>query len=73
MFGRMDFGSTYTDIKHTYDNFEKWARPQGIDFSTRYFPMSPKITPEPKGTVLIMPPFNFPLFLSLGPLVSIIS
>ncbi|KAI0776646.1 NAD-aldehyde dehydrogenase [Trametes elegans] len=69
----MDFGSTYTDIKHTYDNFEKWARPQAIDFSTKYFPMGPKITPEPKGTVLIMPPFNFPLFLSLGPLASVIA
>ena len=31
--------------------------------------MRPMIRKEPKGVVLIISPFNYPIFLTLGPLV----
>lgn len=32
--------------------------------------MRPVIYKEPKGTVLVLSPFNYPVWLTLGPLVS---
>ena len=67
----MDFGPTYAEVKVAYNNVAKWAKPQGIPFSINWFAMNPQVTAEPKGAVLIISPFNFPIFLLLTPLVSI--
>ncbi|KAI0763342.1 aldehyde dehydrogenase [Trametes elegans] len=69
----LDFGPTLSEIRDAYNNVEKWVRPQSIGFSINWFAMSPKFTAEPKGVALIIAPFNFPMFLLLGPLVSAIA
>ncbi|KAI0353663.1 aldehyde dehydrogenase [Trametes cingulata] len=69
----LDFGSALGEVRMAYDNVEKWVKPQKIDFSLNWFPMGPKYVPEPKGVVLIIAPFNLPMFLLLGPLVSAIA
>ena len=68
---RLDFGPTYAEVKVAYNNVAKWAKPQGIPFSINWFAMNPQVTAEPKGAVLIISPFNFPIFLLLTPLVSV--
>ncbi|KAI0706786.1 NAD-dependent aldehyde dehydrogenase [Cerioporus squamosus] len=67
-----DMGPTIKDIRLAYDNVGQWARPQRA-FSIRYFLMGPHLKAEPKGVVLIISPFNLPLFLMLSPLVSAIA
>jgi aldehyde dehydrogenase (NAD+) len=52
-----------------YQNVAKWAKPEYTPFDLVYGPMRPHIRKEAKGTVLIIAPFNYPLFLTLGPLV----
>ncbi|KAI0648695.1 aldehyde dehydrogenase [Trametes meyenii] len=69
----LDFGPVLGEIRDAYDNVEKWVKPQNIGFSINWFAMKPRFTPEPKGVVLIIAPFNFPMFLLLGPLVSAIA
>ncbi|KAI0667920.1 aldehyde dehydrogenase [Trametes maxima] len=69
----LDFGPVLGEIRDAYDNVEKWVKPQSIGFSINWFAMKPRFTPEPKGVVLIISPFNFPMFLLLGPLVSAIA
>ena len=61
----------YSDVKMAYDKVESWVKPQSAAFNFNFFAMRPKRVAEPKGTVLIIAPFNFPIFLLLSPLVSI--
>ena len=63
-------GPAYSDVKMAYDKVESWVKPQSAAFNFNFFAMRPKRVAEPKGTVLIIAPFNFPIFLLLSPLVS---
>lgn len=57
-------------MRTAYDNVEKWTKPQKAEFSLNFFAMSPKLRAESKGTILIIGPFNVPVFTILSPLVS---
>ena len=57
-------------MKLAYDNVEKWIKPQNIPFGMNWFAMKPRLVAEAKGVVLIISPFNVPLFLTMTPLVS---
>lgn len=48
---------------------DKWARDEKPAFSVNFFAMRPRVRKEPKGTVLIISPYNYPVWLTLGPLV----
>ncbi|OBZ72483.1 Aldehyde dehydrogenase, dimeric NADP-preferring [Grifola frondosa] len=68
-----DFSPVLNEVRLAYDNVEKWAKQQSAPFSLSWFVMSPKLKAEPKGVILIIAPFNFPLFLLLNPLVTAIA
>ncbi|KAG8947660.1 hypothetical protein FRC04_010594 [Tulasnella sp. 424] len=46
---------------YTYDNFEAWTKPQKPTFNLKFWAFSPVIKRVPKGVVLIIGPFNYPL------------
>ncbi|KAI0667966.1 aldehyde dehydrogenase [Trametes maxima] len=69
----VDFLIIYGEARQAYDNIEKWAQEQSPDFSLNWFFMRPRLKAEPKGTVLVIAPFNYPLFLLLVPLISAIA
>jgi hypothetical protein len=50
---------------------DKWSKPTKPPFSLNFAAMHPLIRHEAKGTVLIISPFNYPIWLSIGPLVRI--
>src|SRR5262245_36994749 len=56
-----------------YNNVEKWAKTEKAPFSLNYSLMNPKIRKEAKGVVLIIGPFNFPLWSLLRPLIGAIA
>ncbi|KDQ07573.1 hypothetical protein BOTBODRAFT_38660 [Botryobasidium botryosum FD-172 SS1] len=60
-------------IKKGYQSVEKWAKPEGIPFDFNFFLAKPKIVKEPKGTVLIIGPFNFPILCTIRPLIGAIA
>ncbi|KAI0763354.1 aldehyde dehydrogenase [Trametes elegans] len=68
-----DFGIVYAEARTAYDSIETWTREHAPDFSPNWFFMSPRLKPEPKGVVLMIAPFNYPLFLLLVPLISAIA
>ncbi|OSC96948.1 aldehyde dehydrogenase [Trametes coccinea BRFM310] len=68
-----DFGIVYGESRMAYDNIEKWTKEQAPDFNPNWFLMKPRLKPEPKGVVLVIAPFNYPLFLLLVPLISAIA
>ncbi|KAI0819376.1 NAD-aldehyde dehydrogenase [Trametes gibbosa] len=68
-----DFSPVYGEVRMAYENVEKWVKTYRADFNLNFFAMGPKMRAEPKGTVLIIAPFNFPVFLVLSPLVGAIA
>lgn len=62
-----ELGSVVAEILEAYKKVGKWAKTQKAEFALNYFLMRPAIRKEPKGTVLIIAPFNFPVLLLLGP------
>ena len=67
----MELNATISDCKLAYDRVEKWARTEKAPFSLEFFATNPVIRKEPKGVVLSITPFNYPVWLTLGPMVLI--
>lgn len=59
-----------SEINHTLNNLKGWMKPQGISTPLAMIGTSAKVYYEPKGTSLIISPWNFPFNLTIGPLVS---
>lgn len=65
-----DIGPVRHEIRHTLANLAKWVRPTKVAISAATAPGRAWTTPEPKGVVLILGTWNFPLLLTIQPLVS---
>jgi len=68
-----EINSTIGDIKAIHSSVEKWAKPTKPPFSLNFAAMRPVIYKEAKGIVLIISPFNYPLWLSVPPLAGAIA
>lgn len=69
-----EVGWVANDILFMSKNLEKWAKdekPEDIDLVNSL--VSPRIRKDPLGAVLVIGAFNFPIQLSLGPLVGAIA
>lgn len=69
----VEINATINEIKQAYDGVAKWAKPESAPFSVNFAAMKPVIRKEPKGTVLVISPFNYPLWLSFGPVAGAIA
>ncbi|KAG0693731.1 Aldehyde/histidinol dehydrogenase [Suillus ampliporus] len=65
----LEIGSTINDCKIAYDRVDKWARTEKASFNIKFAAFRPVIRKEPKGVVLSISPFNYPLWLALGPII----
>lgn len=52
-----------------YKNVDSWAKPEKPPLAINWMFMRPVMYKEPKGVVLIISPFNFPLWLCVSPMV----
>lgn len=59
-----------SSIAHTKKKLKKWMKPQRRDVALAFFGAKNTVISQPKGVVGIVTPWNFPLFLALGPCVS---
>jgi acyl-CoA reductase-like NAD-dependent aldehyde dehydrogenase len=69
---RLEISCSLTEIRHAYDNVEKWAKPEGVPMSMNYFLANPTICKESKGIVAVIVPFNYPVLISIWSAVSMI-
>ncbi|EJD42590.1 NAD-dependent aldehyde dehydrogenase [Auricularia subglabra TFB-10046 SS5] len=69
----VEYSPTLETTLKAYQLVDKWAKPEGIPFSVNTFAMRPRILKEPKGTALIIGPFNYPVWCTIGPLVGAIA
>lgn len=58
------------ELRHTLANIDEWAAPEDIDTPLTYLGSSSEVRYEPKGVCLIISPWNFPVNICFGPLVS---
>ncbi|TFK38204.1 aldehyde dehydrogenase [Crucibulum laeve] len=64
----VEINPSLTEIKTAYTGVDKWAKPEKPAFSLNFAAMRPVIYKEAKGVVLIISPFNYPMWLSVGPI-----
>lgn len=75
--GRNDFDSWFGDVappkgdvEYALKHLRLWMKPQRRKVPMVQMPMSARIQPEPLGVVLVIGPWNYPVNLSLGPVVA---
>eukprot|EP00474_Spongospora_subterranea_P000194 CRZ00652.1 hypothetical protein [Spongospora subterranea] len=78
--GRARYESVISDIEialsstdEAISHLNDWVRSRSVPTPLIAMPGSSRIKPYPKGTVLIISPFNFPVQLAICPLVSAIA
>ncbi|MEE1650111.1 aldehyde dehydrogenase family protein [Brachybacterium sp. J144] len=67
-----EIGPTLSEIDHALRHLRSWARPGPFPMGALLAPAGGRLHPEPLGTVLIIAPWNYPVNLTLGPLVAAI-
>lgn len=65
-----DVAPVRAEITHTLASLPRWAEPTKVPVPLAQRPGTAWSSPEPKGVVLIIGAWNFPLLLTLHPLVS---
>lgn len=60
-------------LKQYFKNTRKWSDPRQVGSNLLSIGKKSKVYPEPRGTVLIISPFNYPVQLSLVPLITAIA
>lgn len=62
-----------SDLKHTLDKLNSWAKPKKVFPSLLNFPSRDYIYSEPFGKVLIIAPWNYPFQLAMCPLIAAVA
>ena len=62
-----------SEIKHAIRNLRRWMRPQRVATPLHLVGSRSYVQYDPKGVCLLISPWNFPLNLTLGPLVGAIA
>ncbi|WP_116246690.1 aldehyde dehydrogenase family protein [Nocardiopsis sp. FIRDI 009] len=68
-----EIGFVVNEIDHTLKHLASWLRPQRVFVPMALAPARARRVREPLGTVLIIAPWNYPVNLSLAPLVGAIA
>lgn len=63
------FGSL-TAIRDTRKHLKRWIRPQKRKTSVLFLTGSNRVIPQPKGVIGVATPWNYPLYLSVGPVIN---
>lgn len=62
--------SSLSGIRDARKKLKKWMKPQKRHVSILFATGKNRVIPQPKGLIGIVTPWNYPLFLSIGPIVS---
>lgn len=64
-----EVGLVRDEIRFTLRRMGRWSRPKRVPTPLLHFPAASYIYPEPRGVALIISPWNYPILLTLGPLI----
>lgn len=62
-----------SEAVYAFNHVESWAKDVKPSTLVTYQVMNLRLKPSPKGAVLIISPFNYPIFLTFTPLVAALS
>ena len=68
-----EIGFVVAEIDHTVANLRSWLRPRRVRVPLSLVPGRAKVVREPLGVVLVIAPWNYPVQLTLAPLVGILA
>lgn len=68
-----EIGPVNWEIKHALRHLHDWMSPESVSISMLVWPARARRRPQPRGTALIIAPWNFPMALALRPLVGAIA
>lgn len=68
-----DIASTRGEAEYTRKRLRRWMRSRRVATPIAQWPASARVRPEPLGTVLIIGAWNYPIYLTLGPLVGAVA
>jgi coniferyl-aldehyde dehydrogenase len=60
-------------LRYYRKNLRKWMKPRRRSTSVWFQPGTSRVLPQPKGVVGVISPWNYPLFLAVGPLACAIA
>lgn len=65
-----DIGGTLTELKHAKSHLAQWMKPTRakVDFPLNLFGGKARIEYQPLGVIGIVAPWNFPIYLAIGPM-----
>lgn len=66
-------GQVLKEIEFTIKHLDQWAKPQSVSTPLMFLPSSSRIYRDPLGSVLVIAPWNYPILLTLSPLISAIA
>lgn len=64
-----ELGIVYDELRICMNNIYAWAKPRRVSTSVVHFPSSSHVYPSPYGVVAVLSPWNYPLQLSLVPMI----
>lgn len=65
-----EIGMCLSSLSEAISQLKRWAAPKAVPTPLSQFPACSRIVPEPYGVALIISPWNYPLLLSLDPLIA---
>ncbi len=65
-----ELGLLLEELRYAKKNLASWMRPERVRTSLLHAPSSSVIVKEPLGVVLILSPWNYPLQLTIAPLIA---
>ncbi|MFB6612531.1 aldehyde dehydrogenase family protein [Agromyces sp. NPDC056379] len=68
-----ELGSVLSDIAHTRKHLRAWTKPRRVRVQASLAPATAKLVTEPLGVVLIIAPWNYPIQLTIAPLIGAIA
>ena len=69
----VDLMTTVGQINYTLSHLKQWMAPERRHSGILTFPAGVEVHYQPKGVVGVITPWNYPVFLSLGPLIPAIA
>lgn len=65
----LEFFPSLLALRHTLKHGRRWMRPRRRFAEWLFLPARTELVPKPRGVVGIIVPWNYPLYLAVGPLV----
>lgn len=65
-----EIGMCLSSLSDAISHLKRWAAPKRVSTPLSQFPAHSRIVPEPYGVALIISPWNYPVLLSLDPLIA---